>query len=222
MARLVVASGPDAGKEYELGDRETVGRSEPASIVIVDTKISRQHARLVRRGDEYFIADLNSSNGTFINGQKATRHKLNDGDRITFGTVEVTFEGLAAEPDEIEIDFEDEDPDIDWGDDDEIERLNRQEAVRTGSYSEGIQPRVKAPVKPQPAAASGVAVRHNDKTLQYSKYAQAGGGGGLLSEDVAQRGFLGKLIVYGIVALVASGLFFVVWKMTQAMFAGEE
>lgn len=207
MARLVVASGPNRGMEFELGDRETIGRSEPASIVIADTKISRQHARIVHRDGGFLLADLNSSNGTFVNGEKTTRRALKDGDRITLGTTEISFENRPAQPAREEV------PDIDWGDEEEIEQLNRQESesVSAGSTSEALSA--------AGAGGAAVEVRHRDRTLQYSKYARQGDAG-LLGEDVTQRGGLTLIAIYAAVILGAALLFYVVWLVSQSLFAG--
>ncbi len=202
MARLVVASGPDRGKEFDLGDRETVGRSKPATIVITDTKMSRQHARLVRRGDGFLLADLNSSNGTFVNGQRTTRSELKDGDRVVFGSTEVAFENRVEKP------AAPDSPDIDWGDDDEIAFLNQREAA--------IAPADPVPI-PAVTPTARSEVRHRDKTLQYSKYARSGDAGAL-GEDIDQRGGFGRVAIYGAVILGGAALFYGVWKITQSMF----
>jgi pSer/pThr/pTyr-binding forkhead associated (FHA) protein len=63
--------GPDAGQEHSLiADTVTLGRDPLADVVINDPEVSRQHARLIRRGDDYFIQDLGSTNGTFLDGQR--------------------------------------------------------------------------------------------------------------------------------------------------------
>jgi pSer/pThr/pTyr-binding forkhead associated (FHA) protein len=63
--------GPTPGAIYELEAEEiTVGRGSKNQIIIRDNEVSREHCRLVRLVDEYEVVDLNSSNGTFVNGQR--------------------------------------------------------------------------------------------------------------------------------------------------------
>jgi pSer/pThr/pTyr-binding forkhead associated (FHA) protein len=69
MLRLKMRRGPTPGAEYVLKhDVITIGRGSKNHIVIHDNEVSREHCRLIRRADDYDIEDLNSSNGTFLNG----------------------------------------------------------------------------------------------------------------------------------------------------------
>lgn len=69
MLRLKMRRGPTPGAEYVLKDDViTIGRGSKNHIVIHDNEVSREHCRLIRRADDYDIEDLNSSNGTFLNG----------------------------------------------------------------------------------------------------------------------------------------------------------
>ena len=91
--------GPSVGQVYELTQVETViGREEDAQIVIPNPAISRHHARLTNQAGHYFIEDLGSANGTFVNGQRLTgAQALNPGDRIALGESTVLeFEALGA------------------------------------------------------------------------------------------------------------------------------
>jgi diguanylate cyclase (GGDEF)-like protein len=94
-ASLIVISGWEIGREIELGPlpNETVlGRSPDAHIVIPDSSVSRQHARLSRGKDgqtDYMaVVDLGSSNGTFVNGASVrSEQRLRSGDKISLGVV---------------------------------------------------------------------------------------------------------------------------------------
>ena len=67
--RLVITSGPKAGTEFPLGsDSITIGRSSDSSLVIRDDYTSTHHARLMLWNGEWMIQDLDSTNGTFLNG----------------------------------------------------------------------------------------------------------------------------------------------------------
>jgi hypothetical protein len=75
------------GETYSLSGELTVGRGGGCAVVLPDDQyVSTVHARLFRRGDELFVEDLGSRNGTYVNGQQvqaATR--LRRGDRVQFG-----------------------------------------------------------------------------------------------------------------------------------------
>lgn len=71
--RLVITSGPKAGLELALGnDTLTIGRSSDSALVIRDDYTSSHHARLLLRGDSWAIQDLDSTNGTFVAGQRVS------------------------------------------------------------------------------------------------------------------------------------------------------
>lgn len=71
MLCLTMRRGPTPGAVYDLeADEITIGRGNKSTIVIRDNEVSRDHCRLVRLTDAYQVYDLNSSNGTFVNGQR--------------------------------------------------------------------------------------------------------------------------------------------------------
>jgi diguanylate cyclase (GGDEF)-like protein len=81
-----VLAGADVGKMFKLDQGETVlGRSHRADIRIDDDSISRMHTKLVLVGQQIFIEDLESSNGTFVNGERISKNPLQDGDKIRLG-----------------------------------------------------------------------------------------------------------------------------------------
>lgn len=81
-------SGKYQGGEYPLpANREiVVGRSSELDMVLVEDMVSRRHAKIIVSDDQIVIQDLGSTNGTFVNGEKIKRAKLNEGDRILIGT----------------------------------------------------------------------------------------------------------------------------------------
>ncbi len=81
-------SGKYQGGEFSLpANREiVVGRSSELDMVLVEDMVSRRHAKIIVADDQIFIQDLGSTNGTFVNGEKIKRAKLNEGDRILIGT----------------------------------------------------------------------------------------------------------------------------------------
>lgn len=79
--------------EINLGDEPiTIGRAPEADIVIPDERASRIHCAIRRWDDEYFIRDLKSRNGTYVNDEKIEVAALHDGDRIRVGSTLFTVE----------------------------------------------------------------------------------------------------------------------------------
>ena len=75
-----------------------LGRQAGRGLTVDDGTVSREHARIFLRGGTYQVADLNSSNGTFVNGRRITRSELRPGDVLKLGSVELRFEPDALEP----------------------------------------------------------------------------------------------------------------------------
>ncbi|HYY58202.1 MAG TPA: FHA domain-containing protein [Pyrinomonadaceae bacterium] len=104
-AKLVIERGRSAGKQFPLSDEESqIGRWDADGGIFPDVdldaddpeaKVSRRHARIMRRSDKYFIEDLGSTNGTFINrGRRllpGDRQPLQDGDEIIVGKTFLRF-----------------------------------------------------------------------------------------------------------------------------------
>ncbi|MHB2017528.1 MAG: diguanylate cyclase [Candidatus Xenobia bacterium] len=80
-------TGTAAGRVFRLEGPETIcGRGSSAGIVLTDTGISRNHAKLVKhRNGQVELVDLGSTNGTFIDGTRIRSHTLRDGDRFRLG-----------------------------------------------------------------------------------------------------------------------------------------
>ena len=92
MANIRVKTGPNKGKQYDIQDTPlTVGREENQVIQILDQGVSRAHAEIFRLGEMCFVRDLNSTNGTFVNGERIASQRLQDGDRLTLGRTTATF-----------------------------------------------------------------------------------------------------------------------------------
>jgi serine phosphatase RsbU (regulator of sigma subunit)/pSer/pThr/pTyr-binding forkhead associated (FHA) protein len=99
MPTLEVLDGKDKGKVYTIQRDETVlGRLAYCDVVFAQKNISRQHTRVVRSGGEYYVEDLNSTNGTFLNGKRVRkRTRLQDQDLIRVYDITVMFREVAEE-----------------------------------------------------------------------------------------------------------------------------
>jgi phosphoserine phosphatase RsbU/P len=69
----------------------TVGRKVDRDLVIPDPRVSREHASIVAENGEFFVVDLGSKHGTFVNGERVGRHKLVRNDRLEFGARDVAY-----------------------------------------------------------------------------------------------------------------------------------
>jgi hypothetical protein len=92
MEREVVTLTVDGTRHQVDKRRVVIGRSRECDIQLGDPNISRRHAELRQEGTTYWIVDLDSTNGTMINGRRLKRAKLEDGDTITLGATEILFE----------------------------------------------------------------------------------------------------------------------------------
>ena len=97
LAWLVVLSGPWTGRIFALRpEGTTLGRRSACEIILDDDAVSRFHATLRIEEDEkgterFFIQDLATENGTFVNGQKIDKQFLTDKDEIKIGETELGF-----------------------------------------------------------------------------------------------------------------------------------
>lgn len=90
--KLSVLNGPLTNREFPLGDILRLGREEENDLTLPDEKVSRRHARIERRGAQYQITDLGSSNGTWVNGTRITAPTvLGDGDTLFIGDTQLRF-----------------------------------------------------------------------------------------------------------------------------------
>jgi len=90
---LIVRSGGGRSGEtfHPEGERTTIGRSPDCEIFLDDVTVSRKHAVLVRRDAAFFVEDLGSLNGTFLNRRRIESGELADGDELQIGKYRLTF-----------------------------------------------------------------------------------------------------------------------------------
>ena len=93
MAKLVILNQGMTGRTFEVNvERTTVGRLEDNAFQIADASVSSHHAEILLQGSELLIKDLNSTNGTFINGEKISESVLKVGQTLRFGQVELKID----------------------------------------------------------------------------------------------------------------------------------
>ncbi|MFL5349671.1 MAG: adenylate/guanylate cyclase domain-containing protein [Hyalangium sp.] len=77
--------------EFPLGPKTTLGRHPANTLRLVDREVSKEHAVIEQTGRDFILKDLNSSNGTFVNGRRVKEMRLRDGDEISLGSSKFTF-----------------------------------------------------------------------------------------------------------------------------------
>ena len=94
--QLLAQQGPRAGQTFDLSRPVvTIGREAGSDIVLDDPQVSRRHAQLTLQGASYFVEDLGSTNGSFVNGRRVMAPTpLNPGDKLGLGdTVVLEVQG---------------------------------------------------------------------------------------------------------------------------------
>ena len=93
MAKLVVLSEGFTGRTYELKvEKTTIGRLEDNSFQIAEPSISSHHCEVLLRGNDFVVKDLNSTNGTFVSGERVTETPLKPGQILRLGQIEMRLE----------------------------------------------------------------------------------------------------------------------------------
>jgi pSer/pThr/pTyr-binding forkhead associated (FHA) protein len=91
-AELMIEAGPDVGQSFKMASSTVrVGRSPDNDLILRDPATSGHHARLERRGAQFFITDLGSTNGTLVNGEPVQEKELKHGDKVTIGQNTLKF-----------------------------------------------------------------------------------------------------------------------------------
>jgi hypothetical protein len=97
MPKMIVSIDGVVIKEVQLTkDRTTLGRRPYNDVVIDNLAISGEHAVFQMAGNDVFIEDLNSTNGTYVNGKAAKKQQLQNGDTVEVGKYKIKFVGEAA------------------------------------------------------------------------------------------------------------------------------
>lgn len=100
MPRIIVepSSGEKTERSLNRDDIATIGRRKQCTVVITDSAVSRHHATIEFVDGAYILRDEGSSNGTLIDDERISEHKLRDGDQFTIGETVLTFREDEPEP----------------------------------------------------------------------------------------------------------------------------
>ncbi|MCA9601852.1 MAG: FHA domain-containing protein, partial [Myxococcales bacterium] len=91
--KLLVVEGPDRGVEIEVeGTHLTIGTAATNDLQLTDHTVSRRHCEISVRNERYYIRDLDSTNGTQLNGTAVVEGILTPGARVRLGDTELVFE----------------------------------------------------------------------------------------------------------------------------------
>ncbi len=90
--RLLTIKGVPPDGVYEIGRRARIGRSDEGEIVLLDPSVSRAHAVIEIVRGAAVVRDLDSTNGTFVNGRRVTSRSLKSGDELRFGNTRMLLE----------------------------------------------------------------------------------------------------------------------------------
>jgi len=95
---LVVATGPSAGDRFDLvNEIVTVGRHEASDVFLDDVSVSRHHGLFTKTASgRVTVRDLNSLNGTYVNGKRVDETVLHSGDEVQIGKFKLIFWGAAS------------------------------------------------------------------------------------------------------------------------------
>jgi FHA domain/zinc-ribbon domain len=91
-ALVIRAGGGRAGESFPVaGDRLSVGRRPDSDVFLDDVTVSRDHALLIRRADQWYLDDMGSLNGTYVNRSRIESQRLEEGDEVQIGKYKLTF-----------------------------------------------------------------------------------------------------------------------------------
>ncbi|MCH2100294.1 MAG: FHA domain-containing protein [Planctomycetes bacterium] len=173
----------DSGEETELTPGLVVGRLAECGLKIQDGSVSRRHAKLERRGEQWWVVDLGSSNGTLRNGERGQEFELRGGDLVTFGAV--AFEFVVTPPTS------------DFGDEISIEDDSAPEVHASESAVESVR---------EAAPAISHADQERARLRQELKQSKRSSGLGDLSQLSFGMQLLVGLLAIAVVAVVVLGV----------------
>ncbi len=91
-ALVVRAGGGRVGESFSIeGERMSIGRRPDSAVFLDDITVSRDHALLIRRGDDWHLDDCGSLNGTYVNRERIESHRLEEGDELQIGKYKLSY-----------------------------------------------------------------------------------------------------------------------------------
>ena len=199
MPRLVIEEGAETGRLMPLSGKIVLGRE--GENAIKDAKISRQHVRIFAEGEGFALADLNSRNGTLVNGSRVSVHTLRHGDLIRIGNTSLRYLDERQAPPAAQ---EAATPPV------RSQRTASQQQIPAreprSAPAPDKQPAAEAEAK-RPAAAGADILFYRDR-----------GPDGVLFEDLGQRNFAYKAGLVAAAIAAAVVLFFVVTALSAKLF----
>jgi pSer/pThr/pTyr-binding forkhead associated (FHA) protein len=91
-ALVIRAGGGRVGESFAVDrERTSIGRRPDAEVFLDDVTVSRDHALLIRRGDAWYLDDMGSLNGTYVNRSRIESQRLEEGDEVQIGKYKLTF-----------------------------------------------------------------------------------------------------------------------------------
>jgi FHA domain len=91
-ALVIRAGGGRVGESFAVDrERTSIGRRPDAEVFLDDVTVSRDHALLIRRGDQWHLDDCGSLNGTYVNRSRIESQRLEEGDEVQIGKYKLTF-----------------------------------------------------------------------------------------------------------------------------------
>ncbi|PIE23928.1 MAG: hypothetical protein CSA62_05925 [Planctomycetota bacterium] len=188
---LYVLTGNSAGEEAVVVDELSIGRLAECDLTLHDQGVSRRHARLVRQGDELFLEDLGSANGTKLKGQRVQKVRLEDGAVFALGPIELRVRIEAPAP-----------------------------SVAAAPLVEPRVAPARVAAKEGPSLDSAVVTPLSGKddphrlpsgVLRYSQPKR----GGFYADDLAQRGPLQRVGFFLLVLGIGAGLAYLAFKLAS-------
>src|SRR5580704_3698238 len=91
-ALIIRAGGGRVGESFSVeGERMSIGRRPDSEVFLDDVTVSRDHALLIRRGEDWYLDDCGSLNGTYVNRGRIESHHLEEGDEVQIGKYKLTY-----------------------------------------------------------------------------------------------------------------------------------
>jgi pSer/pThr/pTyr-binding forkhead associated (FHA) protein len=91
-ALVIRAGGGRAGESFPVDrERMSIGRRPDSDVFLDDVTVSRDHALLVSRGEQWYLDDCGSLNGTYVNRARIDSHRLEEGDELQIGKYKLTY-----------------------------------------------------------------------------------------------------------------------------------